>query len=78
MCRTFTFTFTMVLCLYSYAAGHIKMGVRRIPITENQAIVDRENCIWLVGWIDLLSVVGFIASQSDEWFLCLLISRLEL
>ena len=58
------------------------MGVGRIQITENQTIVARKNCIWLVGWqsvgwIDLWSVVGFIASRSDGLFVCLLISRLE-
>ena len=38
--------YTIVLCLYSsYAAGHTNMGVRRIPMAENQAIY----CIWLVG-----------------------------
>ena len=45
---------TMVLCLYSYAAGHTKMGVCRIPIPENQAIVDRKT---VSGWL--------VSGQSD-------------
>ena len=73
---------TIARCLYSSAAGHTKMGVRGIPITENQTIVAHKNCICLVGWRyvgwkDLWSVVGFIASRSDGWFVCLKISRLE-
>ena len=30
-----------------------------------------------LGFIDLWSVVGFIASRSDGWFVCLLIGQLE-
>ena len=46
------------------------------------AMIVCENCLWMVGrrsvgWIDLWSVVGFIASQSDGWFDCLLICQLE-
>ena len=36
-------------------------------------MIARKNCVWLVGWfavgrIDGLSVVGFIASRLDGWF----------
>ena len=30
-------------------AGQTKMGVRRIPIPEIQAMIACENCVWLVG-----------------------------
>ena len=51
------------------------MGVRRIPIPEIQAMIACKNCVWLVGWFAVgqiygLSVVGFIASRSDGWFVC--------
>ena len=40
-----------------------------------QCMIACKNCVWLVGWfavgrIYALSVVGFIASRSDGWFVC--------
>ena len=51
----------------------MKMGVHRIPKPEIQAMIACKNC--LAGWfvvvrMDGLSVVGFIASRSDDWFVC--------
>ena len=50
------------------------MGVRWIPKPKIQAMIACKNCGWMVGWfavgIDGLSMVGFIASRSDGWFVC--------
>ena len=40
-----TFVCCLYACRYSYAAGQIKMGVRRIPIPEIQAMVVCKNCL---------------------------------
>ena len=52
-----------------------KNWVRRIPVPEMHATIPFKNCVWLVilqsvGYIDGLSVVGFIASRLDGWFVC--------
>ena len=64
-------------CRYTNAAGQTKIGVRRIPIPEIQAMIACKNCVWLVGWL-----VGSVdcGRMDGQWlvasrFVCYLVCQ---
>ena len=74
--RLWNFVWPPLLLYSCRAAGQTKMGVRRIPIPEIQAMIACKNCVWLVfcGRSDRLIVGGWIYSKPVGWFVCLLAS----
>ena len=77
--QTNKYRYNMVLCLYSYAAGHTKMGVpgTSIPDTRkssnNLLIV---KTVYLAGWLtvgrmDRSMIDGWIYSKPVGWLVCM-------